>query len=150
MPYSAGYFDLVVSFGVLDYLPFFDDAIKDVFRMLRPSGVAMISLPNLSSWHNRLGLLLGYQPRDVEISKECVVGVHPHYLPGARPLGHIHTATATAFKELMEFHRFKTLAVKGARPMNAGQNRLASFLDAGFSKSPHFARRFIYVGQKCP
>jgi methionine biosynthesis protein MetW len=66
LPYPDDAFDIVTCFGVLDYFPYFDDPIVEVSRVLRAGGLVVVSLPNLASWHNRLSLLLGYQPRDVE------------------------------------------------------------------------------------
>ena len=49
-------FDLVMSFGVLDYLPDFDPMLREIYRVLRPGGYVLISLPNLAGWQNRLFL----------------------------------------------------------------------------------------------
>src|SRR6266536_5605675 len=61
LPFPESHFDLVTSFGMLDYLPDFDPILREVRRVLRPGGYSLISLPNLAGWQNRLSLLLGYQ-----------------------------------------------------------------------------------------
>jgi SAM-dependent methyltransferase len=149
LPYEDGRFDLVTSFGMLDYLPDFDPAIEEIVRLIKPGGYVLISLPNLASWHNRLALLLGYQPRDVEISQRYLVGVHPHYSRrGERPVGHIHVPTTRAFRELMEAHGLETVKILPGLPANHRRSPLIVWIDRSFTAFPGFARRFVYLGCK--
>jgi len=141
--YPSDHFSLVTSFG-----PHYDDAIIEMRRVLAPSGFLVVSLPNLASWHNRLLLLSGYQPRDVEVSRRYLVGVHPRYRRSSGPTGHIHTVTTRGFEELMRRHRFRTVLVRGAAPRNISRNTWLGPIDAIFARFPNLARRFFYVGQK--
>ena len=147
LPFPDNYFGLVVSFGMMDYLPFFDNYIREVFRVLQPGGYILIALPNLASWHNRLTMLMGYQLRDVEVSKEILVGVHRRYR-GQDPTGHIHTVTTKAFSELMNHHGFNTIKIYSGRPKQNRINPILSFVDFAFSKRVSLARRFFYLGRK--
>ena len=148
LPFPDGYFDLVTSFGMLDYLPFFDHFLREIFRVTRAGGYTLISLPNLASWHNRVFLLMGYQPRDVEVSREILVGVHPWYKADPKPTGHVHSLTTRAFEELMTYHGFETLKVTGATPGGRNKSRVIAFADALFSRKVTLARRFFYLGVK--
>lgn len=148
LPYPTEHFDLVTSFGMLDYLPHYDDALRELFRVTKPGGLVIVSLPNLASWHNRLFLLLGYQPRDIEISKEILVGCAPHYNREPAPVGHLHIPTTIAFRELMEHVGFRTIIMRGARPTADPLPTVADWVDRMLTKSPNLARRFFYVGQK--
>jgi methionine biosynthesis protein MetW len=147
LPYSDEYFDLVITLGMMDYLPTFDGMIREMSRVTRPDGHVLIALPNLGSWQNRTMLLLGYQPRDVEISSETVVGVPPHYRNGL-PTGHIHTATVKAFTELMLFHGFEAVKVSPGRPTMNRVNPLLDAVDRALTRWPSLARRFYYLGRK--
>lgn len=146
LPFPEEHFDLVMSFGMLDYLPFYDPFLREVHRVLRPGGMVLISLPNLASWHNRLFFLLGYQPRDVEVSREKLVGVHPWYRRDDKPTGHIHTITVPAMEELMGHHGFTRLAILGARPRGRHSGAVARAVDRLFTLRPTLARRFFYLG----
>lgn len=151
LPYKDDYFDLVTSFGVFDYFPFFDPVIKETRRVLKTGGYVCISLPNLASWHNRLGLLMGYQPRDIEVSNEVMVGVHGSYKArGDKLVGHIHTVTTNGFVELMEYYGFETTLVEGVNTLTREDGPLLGrWLNKliNFVASPNLSKRFVYVGR---
>jgi len=147
LPYDDATFDLVSCFGVLDYLPLFDGVVRELSRVLRPQGLVAISLPNLASWHNRLALALGYQPRDIEICSTRAVGIAPYYDSKA-PVGHIHAPTTRAFRELMTLMGFSELRLVALRPTNVRLPAILRVLDAVLGRSPSSARRFLYVGRR--
>jgi SAM-dependent methyltransferase len=147
LPYDDVRFDLVTCFGVLDYLPLFDEAVRELWRVLRPGGVVAVSLPNLASWHNRLALVLGYQPRDVEICSVRAVGIAPYY-SSTTPVGHIHVPTTRAFRELMRLMGFTEMRTVPLRPDNTRPPLPLRALDALFGRSASSARRFLYVGRR--
>jgi SAM-dependent methyltransferase len=149
LPYPAGYFDAVMTLGMMDYLDYFDPMIREMNRILAPGGRVLVSLPNLASWHNRLMLLAGYQPRDVEISSEVLAGVpqRPYRRNGEQPAGHIHIPTVRAFRELMTHHGFETQAILAGRPTaRSSKNPALLMFDGLSSRIPSLARRFYYVG----
>ncbi|MGH2768715.1 MAG: methyltransferase domain-containing protein [Candidatus Methylomirabilales bacterium] len=149
LPYPDNSFDLLTSFGMLDYLPFFDDAMREIFRVIKPEGYVVVSLPNLASWYNRLALLLGYQPRDIEVSREVVPGIHPYYRKrGSEPTGHIHAVTTGAFRELAEHFGFTTTLVLGGCPSDPKTGGLLKSFDQLMARRPTLAKRFYYFGQK--
>ena len=59
LPFPKGYFNLIISFGVLEHLKFFDNPIKEAYRILKPGGLFLVSIPNLGDWVNKIRLLLG-------------------------------------------------------------------------------------------
>jgi hypothetical protein len=82
-----------------------DNLISESFRVLATGGNFILSMPNLGSYINRLALLLGYQPRDVEISSVYHSGILPQYIGGW--FGHLHSATLRAMKELLALYGFR-------------------------------------------
>lgn len=147
LPYEDDYFDFVMSLGMIDYLPTFDGVLSEIRRVLKPGGFALLSIPNLGSWNNRLALLLGYQPRDVEISDRRVVGAFPYYRDRT-PTGHIHTPTLKAFVELMDIHGFDRRRVSGASWTTRDVFGPLAFLDRLMANRPSLAKRFFYLGSK--
>lgn len=148
LPHDDASFEVVSMFGVLDYVPTFDVVLREIRRLLQPDGHVVVSLPNLASWHNRVALALGHQPRDLEVSSERLVGVHPRYRSDS-PVGHVSAVTSSAFVELMTHHGFHRVALIGAAPRL--RRRIpgpALILDAIAARRPQWARRFVYVGRK--
>ena len=146
LPYEDGAFEVVMTLGMMDYLVAFDPLIRELNRLVAPSGWLVVTLPNLGSWHNRLSLLAGYQPRDVEISSEILAGVAGYR--GEIPAGHIHTPTLRAFVELMQHHGFEAAAVHGGRPQMRPIHPALLAVDKVLSRRPSLARRFFYLGRK--
>ncbi len=150
LPFDDAYFDVTMTFGMMDYLDYFDGVIREISRVTRVGGMVLVSLPNLASWHNRLMLLRGYQPRDVEISSEILAGTPAIYrAKGERPAGHIHVPTVRAFVELMEYHGYETQSVLSGRPrLTTVSSKLIRWIDSVLSHSPSLARRFYYIGKR--
>lgn len=48
--------------------------LREIRRVLRPTGYAVVSTNNLSSWHNVVALALGWQPPVSHVSDIVVVG----------------------------------------------------------------------------
>ena len=147
LPFPDSSFDLVTTYGVLDYLADFDPMLGEIYRVLRPGGYALVSLPNLAGWQNRLSLLLGYQLRDVEVSQQKASGLHPWYASDGHPVGHIHTVTVPAFRGLMEHHGFETVRVTGGIPGGRTKGVILRAVDALLSRRVTLARRFFYLGR---
>lgn len=150
-PFHDEHFDSIMTLGMMDYLEYFDGMIREINRMLVVGGKVLVALPNLASWHNRLMLLLGYQPRDVEISAEILAGVpkRPYLVSGERPAGHIHIPTARAFVDLMAHHGFDKVALLASRPtIHSADSKVLAAVDRLAAVRPTLARRFYYVGIK--
>lgn len=80
LPFDAGTFDRVLCLDVLEHLSFDDQAtaIAELFRVLRPDGEALISVPNLAHLQSRVHFLLGGR-----LIRTAAIAKHP----GDRPIG---------------------------------------------------------------
>lgn len=139
---------VITSFGVTEHLQYYDDYLDEVHRLLVPGGWFMLSMPNLGSYLNRAGLLLGYQPRDIEIARRSTPGVMPFYRGGARrPLGHPHVGTVRAMVELLQSCGFEIVRFDGFGPRTVGYVR---FLDRIFNRIPTLSRRILILARRSP
>jgi ubiquinone/menaquinone biosynthesis C-methylase UbiE len=64
LAFPEGYFDAVISMGVLEYLPSYERMIEEIRRTLRPGGIAVLTLPNRVSSY-RLAATAYYGMREM-------------------------------------------------------------------------------------
>lgn len=119
LPFDNNVFDVVMSHFVIEDLIFIDTFVKEIFRVLKPCGYAIITTENLASWHNIFALLIGYQDFTIHVSNEIHLGnpLSPHYLKKHEhesPLGHVRCLTYQSLKEIFEIYGFKIEEIIGA------------------------------------
>jgi len=136
IPLEAASFDVVVTNQLLEHLNNTDLFITEIHRVLKPGGYAIISTPNLASWHNVGSLLLGWQPFATSLSDEINVGnpFHTRYkmrAAGGKYPSHRRIATYRGLRELVEYYGFgiETMIGVGWYPLPARFSRIASRLD---------------------
>lgn len=142
LPFEDGEVDLVLCFGVLEHLEFYDHLLEESRRVLRDGGAALFSVPNLGSWVNRIALLFGNQPRNVEISQERAFGISGFYSRDA-VINHVHAPTYGALLELLEYHGYD---VRGTRGLFPYQDRwFVRAIDRLSAYRPSFCRRIAVL-----
>lgn len=62
LPFDPASFDLVISNQVIEHLSDTDSFVAEIYRVLVPGGLAVVSTENLASWHNIAALVLGFAP----------------------------------------------------------------------------------------
>ncbi|HET9152799.1 MAG TPA: class I SAM-dependent methyltransferase [Solirubrobacterales bacterium] len=67
LPWPDESVDVVVCNQVLEHLKNIWLPMTEMYRLLRPGGHAVLSVPNLASLHNRVQLALGRQPTSIRI-----------------------------------------------------------------------------------
>ena len=147
LPLADGSVDLIVSLGLFEHLTWYDGLLEEFKRVLSTVGLALFALPNMAGWTNRLSLLTGHQPRNVEFSKRKSFGIMDAY-GTARTVGHVHTATVGALEEYLEYHDFDIIDTVGLHPYQEG--RLVPLVDKLVSRRPSLCRRFAVLGQYQP
>jgi 2-polyprenyl-3-methyl-5-hydroxy-6-metoxy-1,4-benzoquinol methylase len=107
LPYSDERFDVVLSSQVLEHLydPF--SHLREIWRVLRADGYAIISLPNLSSLQYRLMLLFGFMPTTLAVGlyryESGTLQVAPQ---DSRFERHISCFTCREFSKLLKSAKF--------------------------------------------
>lgn len=148
-PIPDGQADLVTSFGVLEYLVLYDNTLSETARVLRPGGWLLLSIPNLGSYVNRLALLFGYQPREVDVSAQRFAGMPRRYGKGPIAAGiapHLHAATLRCMQELLDFYEFDVVKTRSLAPEKG--HRVIRLLDATLGRRASLSRRFILLAQR--
>lgn len=67
LPIANETLDVIVCNQVFEHLKNIFSPMDEIARVLKPGGVFIVSVPNLSSFHNRIMLLLGLQPSSIRI-----------------------------------------------------------------------------------
>jgi len=96
-PFDSGYFDAVTALAVLEHV--FDpiSGIREIARLVRPGGQAIVCLPNVASLSNRVRVLLGFLP---------VTSLDPGW-----DGGHLHYFTIAETRKLLERSGFRVTHV---------------------------------------
>lgn len=142
LPFENDFFDVIFAHQLLAHLYDVDNFVKEIYRIIKPGGYAVVSTENLSSWHNIFALILGYQDFSHHISREFYIGnpLSPHYkekIEESLRVCHYKVLTSYSLKELFEIHGFKLQKIVGAGyyPFT---KKLSSFLSSLDSRHAHF------------
>lgn len=118
LPINDGSYDVITAHQVLEHVKNTDLFIREICRLLKPGGYAIISTPNLATWHNIACIFLGYQLFATGISDEINIGnpLSPEYKQ--KTWGGIYDARYRVFTykglaELFQYHGFSVEKIIG-------------------------------------
>jgi SAM-dependent methyltransferase len=120
-PFSNEKFEVVHANQVIEHLADTDNFIKEIWRVLKPGGYAVICTENLASWHNIFALALGWQP--FSLSNVCEtqfqignpLAIHSDE-PAKNPKSwqHVRVFAWRGLKEVLVAHGFSVETYKGS------------------------------------
>ena len=117
-PFKIGSFDVVTASQVVEHLYEVDNFVKEIHRVLKIGGYALISTENLSSWDNVFALILGYQEFSNNFSREYRIGnpLTPGHLNKIKEplLLHVKIPAYHSLKDIFWIHNFKVEKIIGA------------------------------------
>lgn len=134
LPFPDEEFDTVHANQVIEHVRRSDAFLREVHRVLRPGGLALISTNNFSSWHNVGALALGYQPMPAHVSDEVIVGNPLDPLRGREHedgRAHLRLFTGRALVELCAVHGLERVALRtaGYYPLPPRLGRIMARID---------------------
>ena len=151
-PFEDNYFNAVTALELIEHLFDPDHFLEEVYRVLKPEGIFVLSTPNLASIHNRIALLFRYQPFPIGVSARMNIGrVYEPDSEHAQSLDHVRVMTLRSLKELLKIHKFEILEVKGScamLPEDMRFRRTIKAVDKFFTMLPSLSYRVIVVARK--
>jgi ubiquinone/menaquinone biosynthesis C-methylase UbiE len=106
LPYPDATFDVVVCIESLEHIYPTDFMLREIRRVLKPRGTAIIDVPRLDSFLNIILLTLGFQPPGIECSRERRYG---SINDDSLLTGHVAYFTRRALLEMLEKSGFEIL-----------------------------------------
>lgn len=117
LQFPNNYFDAIHSNQVIEHLTEIDIYVSEIYRVLKPGGYVIISTENLSSWHNVISLILGWQAFSQHISKKYHIGnpMSPHFEEDLKEgWTHVIIFTYYSLQEIFKQYGFTIESVMGA------------------------------------
>jgi len=154
LPFDSGFFDAVFAGEVVEHVLDTDHFFHEIRRVLRPGGHFILSTPNLASIHNRLVLLLGFEPFTNNPSLHHTVGHIQEFRTSSDivPSGdHIRVMTLRSLKQLLKIHSFRIIKVAsdGANlPATSIPLKIAKSLDTLVARIPSLSYRVVLLCRK--
>ncbi len=115
LPYPDKTFDVITCFDTLEHVYNTDYVVKEIRRILKDNGYAIVIVPRTDSLINVILLALGYQMMTADCSLERNYG----NVSANRLSGHMAHFTKKAIKEMLEYHKFKIIKYKEASTLGA-------------------------------
>jgi SAM-dependent methyltransferase len=107
LPYADASFDVVTCLETLEHVHDTDHLVREVHRLLKPGGYAVLSVPRIDGLLTVAMLALGMQPPAIECSLRQRYG-SPE--AGGRVSGHVSHFTRRAFEQLLVANAFRVEA----------------------------------------
>jgi SAM-dependent methyltransferase len=149
LPCADGFFDAVFAGEIIEHLVDPDHLLEEIHRVLAPGGFLVLTTPNLAALHNRLALLLGYQPFPMGVSLRHNLG---RVCEPAAPqsLDHVRVFTLRSLLLLLRRHGFTVVTLRGAGAQLPGgvKFRLCSLLERLLARLPSLSYRVVLVCEK--
>ena len=154
IPFASDFFDAVFAAEVVEHVLDTDHFLDEIYRVLKSGGHLILSTPNLASIHNRLVLLLGYEPFTNNPSLRFGVGHLREFRTSSDivPSGdHIRVMTLRSLKQLLRMHSFQIVKISsdGANlPVTSLLLRILKLADTLTSRIPGLSYRVVVLCRK--
>jgi ubiquinone/menaquinone biosynthesis C-methylase UbiE len=132
IPFENSSFDCIFCGELIEHIFDTDALLDEIYRVLKPRGIFILTTPNLASWFDRVALFCGYQPACCEVSLN-MPGTLIYNAKKDKPAGHIRAFTLRALKELVIFHGFTVERILGSSKPVVRYGKLIDVLNRIFS-----------------
>jgi ubiquinone/menaquinone biosynthesis C-methylase UbiE len=150
LPFPDNTVDVVTGIEIIEHLVNPDNFLKESYRVLKDNGYLILSTPNLTSWLNRLLLLLGYIPAFYEVSLRFKLGkpfrsVEKIVKEEGVVAGHLRLYTLKALIQHLSIYGFSIIKTAGASIYGG---HIVGYIDKLFERTPSLASDIIVIAKK--
>lgn len=150
IPFEDSFFDIVYAGEILEHIYDTDELISEINRILKLNGVAIITVPNIACWYNRIFLIFGFSPSWIDSGSRTFYGN-----PFGSICGHVKAFTKRSICQLISNHNFVIEKVVGAgidpfnnrwinnNPLKRKLAQLAYLLELFFANFPSLSTNII-------
>lgn len=151
-PFENDSFDFILCAEVIEHLFDPDHLLQEMSRVLKSSGILLLTTPNIASWYDRFALLLGFQPISIPVSLGHPETGRPFGLKSNAGREHIRFFTQRALKETLlryELTPVKALGwMKEPPKFESSAVYLVRFMNRIFSHAGRLCTTSIMVCRK--
>jgi SAM-dependent methyltransferase len=142
LPFEDELADVVLAGEIIEHIVDTETFLREIRRVLRPGGAAVLSTPNILWWKHRLALLAGRYPDALDYRTRY-----------GDDFGHVRIFTPKLLHSLLEETGFVDVTVVGKRlgPISTltGPAPVAAVLDRAADRLPNLADHVIAFA-RCP
>jgi len=144
LPFNNNFFDIIFCGELIEHVFDPDHLLDEIYRTLKPKGIAVITTPNLANYLNRLTLLFGFHPYFTSTGLRYNTG---KFFGKGYPCPHITVFALRSLKELLRLHNFQIKKIIGANAYYLLPQPVR-ILDAIVTRIPSLATCLIFVVEK--
>jgi methionine biosynthesis protein MetW len=137
LPFEDESFDIICANQVLEHLSDTDTLPKEVHRMLKPGGYAVISTPNLAATQNIISLLFGFQPPQTAVSDDFDIYFTSRHLKKRTDPWPTHRRAFTleGLRAILRWHGLSVQEAKGSGlyPLPSAVARLVLYFNKRYA-----------------
>jgi len=109
LPFQNEYFDAVLLIDVIEHIINIDNILREIYRVLKKTGVLVLSTPNIQFIYHIVRLFMGYGPRTSFHRSKSVSYYRSELYDG----GHVHYFTVKDIYDLLNTYGFICVKTKG-------------------------------------
>lgn len=110
LPFSDTSFDLAIATELIEHLYNPENLLKQIFRVLKPRAIMILTTPNLRWWINVALLIAGYNPFIPDTGYDSNYGMFSPTVVH----GHIRAYTVYALEEMLNRYGFNIIRIVGS------------------------------------
>jgi len=146
LPFKNNFFDVIFCGNLIELVTNADHLLEEMYRVLSPKGIAIVTFPNACAWGSRIAVPLGFLPFFSRVSTRYDLGKLGMPMKRGGSTGFIRLFSVQSFRVLVGLYQFKVESLYGV------STRFLPFpltlIDSLLCRSPSLAFKVIALLRK--